>query len=120
MIRFLVRTFILLVANAVGLLEAAAVLDDMTMDASGFLIDLVIFTIVLALMTPFLDSSLRRGRAGSSALGGVALIATLIALVVADLFSDGLTISGVTTYVLAAVVETVHGHVLAGAPGTAR
>jgi uncharacterized membrane protein YvlD (DUF360 family) len=106
-IRFLVRTFILLVANAVGLIVAAVVLDDMTMDVQGFLIDLVIFTIVLALMTPFLESSFRRGRAGSSALGGVALIATLIALVVADVISDGMSISGVTTYVLAAVIVWV-------------
>ena len=104
MIRFLVRTLILFVANAVGLLVAAVVLDDMSMDVQGFLIDVVIFTIVVALMSPFLDSSFRRGRAGSSALGGVALIATLIALVVADLLSDGLSISGVGTYLLAAVI----------------
>lgn len=104
MIRSLVRTLILFVANAVGLLVAAVVLDDMSMDVQGFLIDVVIFTIVVALMSPFLDSSFRRGRAGSSALGGVALIATLIALVVADLLSDGLSISGVGTYVLAAVI----------------
>jgi len=103
-IRSLVRTLILFVANAVGLLVAAVVLDDMSMDVQGFLIDVVIFTIVVALMSPFLDSSFRRGRAGSSALGGVALIATLIALVVADLLSDGLSISGVGTYVLAAVI----------------
>ena len=104
MIRSLVRTLILFVANAVGLLVAAVVLDDMSMDVQGFLIDVVIFTIVVALMSPFLDSSFRRGRAGSSALGGVALIATLIALVVADLLSDGLSISGVGTYLLAAVI----------------
>jgi len=103
-IRSLVRTLILFVANAVGLLVAAVVLDDMSMDVQGFLIDVVIFTIVVALMSPFLDSSFRRGRAGSSALGGVALIATLIALVVADLLSDGLSISGVGTYLLAAVI----------------
>jgi putative membrane protein len=47
---------------------------------------------------------MRRGNAGSAALGGVALIASLIALVVADLISDGLTIEGVGTYVIAAVI----------------
>jgi hypothetical protein len=79
-------------------------LDDMSMNAAGFLIDVVIFTIVVALLTPFLESSFRRGRAGSAALGGVALIATLIALVVADVISDGLRISGVGTCVLATVI----------------
>jgi uncharacterized membrane protein YvlD (DUF360 family) len=103
-IRFLVRTLVLFLANAVGLLVAAVVLDDMTMDVTGFVIDAVIFTVIVAVMTPFLESSMRRGRAGSAALGGVALIATVIALVVADLISDGLTIDGVGTYVLAAVI----------------
>jgi hypothetical protein len=106
-IRFLVRTLVLFLANAVGLLVAAVVLDDVSMDAAGFLLDVVIFTIVVALMTPFLESSFRRGRAGSAALGGVALIATLIALVIADAISDGLTISGVGTYVLATVIVWV-------------
>ena len=104
MIRFLVRTLVLLVANGIGLLVAAVVLDDMSMDVQGFVIDVVIFTVIVALMTPFLESSMRRGSAGSAALGGVALIATVIALVVADLISDGLTIEGAGTYVLAAVI----------------
>jgi uncharacterized membrane protein YvlD (DUF360 family) len=101
-VRFLVRTAILVVANAVGLLVAAAVLDDMTVSASGFIWAVVIFTIAVALMTPFMASVLRRQR--SAALGGVALIATLISLVVTDLISDGFTIRGITTWVLAAVI----------------
>jgi hypothetical protein len=44
---------VLLLSNAVGLLVAAAVLDDMTVDAQGFIIDVLIFTVVVALMTPF-------------------------------------------------------------------
>ena len=104
MIRFLVRTLVLLLANAVGLAVAAAVLDDMTVNAQGFIIDVVVFTVVVALMTPFLATSMRRGNAGSAALGGVALIASLIALVVADPISDGMTVDGVGTYVIAAVI----------------
>jgi uncharacterized membrane protein YvlD (DUF360 family) len=102
MIRFLVRTLVMVVANAVGLLVAAAILDKMTVDASGFIIAVVIFTLALALMTPFMASQLRR--AGSAALGGVALIATLISLIITDLLSDGFTIEGITTWILAAVI----------------
>jgi hypothetical protein len=102
MVRFLVRTAILVVANAVGLLVAAAVLDDMTINASGFIWAVVIFTIAVALMTPFMANVLRKQQ--SAALGGVALIATLISLVVTELISDGLTIQGLTTWVLAAVI----------------
>ena len=102
MIRFLVRTLILLLANAVGLLVANVVLDGMQLNASAFILDVIIFTVVLGLMTPFMANQLRRHQ--SSALGGVSLIATLIALIVTDLISDGLTIDGIGTWVLAAVI----------------
>jgi uncharacterized membrane protein YvlD (DUF360 family) len=103
MVRFLVRTGVMLLANAVGLLVAAWILDDMDVDATSFIIAVVIFTVVLALMTPFLASQLRRS-GSSAALGGVALIATLVSLIITDLISDGFTISGLGTWVLAAVI----------------
>ncbi len=104
MVRFLVRTGIMLLANAVGLIVAAVILDDMTLNASGFIIAVVVFTVALALMIPFLASTFRRGGSSSAALGGVALIATLVSLIITDLVSDGFTISGVGTWVLAAVI----------------
>jgi putative membrane protein len=66
-IRFVVRTLVGLVANAVGLLVAAAVLNGMHVNAGSFIVAVVIFTIVYALMQPFLISQFRRNRA---ALGG--------------------------------------------------
>ena len=93
MIRLLVRTVIALAANAVGLLVAAAVLDGFHVDASGFILAVVIFTIVFALLQPFLVVQIRRGGSGA-ALGGVALIATLASLIVTDLISDGFSIDG--------------------------
>jgi uncharacterized membrane protein YvlD (DUF360 family) len=94
----------MLAANAVGLIVAAAVLDGMQLDAEGFIVALVIFTIAFALMQPFLVSSMRRGGASAAALGGVSLIATLVALIVTDLVSDGLTIEGVGTWIAATVI----------------
>ncbi len=102
MIRLLVRTFVLLVANAVGLIVAAFVLDGMDINATGFIISLVIFTVALALMQPFLGSGMRRR--GSSALGGVALIATFVALLITDIISDGLSIDGIGTWLAATVI----------------
>jgi hypothetical protein len=102
MIRLVVRTGVLLAANAVGLLVAASVLDQVTIDAAAFILDVVIFTAVLALAQPFLISALRRS--GSSVLGGVALIATLASLIITDLISDGLSISGAGTWLAATVI----------------
>jgi uncharacterized membrane protein YvlD (DUF360 family) len=105
MVRLLVRLLVAVAANAVGLLVAAAVLDGMELDAGGFVLALVIFTVVFALMTPFLASQLRRRN--SAAIGGVALIATFVALLVTDLLSDGLSIEGVGTWVAATVIVWV-------------
>ena len=105
MIRVIVRTAVMLLANAVGLIVASLVLDGMDIDVTSFIVAVLIFTVVLALMTPFMASQLRRSR--SSALGGVALIATLISLIVTDLVSDGFSIDGVGTWIAAAVIVWV-------------
>jgi putative membrane protein len=102
LVRLLVRTLIALVANAVGLIVAALVLDDVQLDATSFVVAVVIFTIVFALLQPFLAVQFRR--MGSGVIGAVALIATLVSLIVTDLLTDGLSISGVTTWILAALI----------------
>jgi uncharacterized membrane protein YvlD (DUF360 family) len=101
-IRFLVRTLIALVANAIGLIVAAIVLDDVELDATSFVVAVVIFTAVFVLLQPFLAVNLRR--MGPGMLGAVSLIATLVSLIVTDLLTDGLSISGVLTWILAALI----------------
>jgi uncharacterized membrane protein YvlD (DUF360 family) len=102
LVRLLVRTLIALVANAVGLIVAALVLDDVQLDATSFVVAVVIFTVVFALLQPFLAVQFRR--MGSGVIGAVALIATLVSLIVTDLLTDGLSISGMTTWILAALI----------------
>ena len=102
MIRIIVRGLIALVASAVGLIVASLVLDGFHLNASGLVGAVVIFTLVYILFTPFLASQFRR--ANSAALGGVALIATLAALIVTDLISDGVNISGIGTWLAATVI----------------
>lgn len=102
MVRLIFRTIIALAANAVGLIVAAAVLDDMRLDAVGFVVAVVIFTVVFALLQPFLLVQLRRS--APAAIGGIGLIATLVSLIITDLVSDGFTIDGVVTWLLAAVI----------------
>ncbi|HEX4747763.1 MAG TPA: hypothetical protein VFU99_12875 [Gaiellaceae bacterium] len=104
MIRLLVRTAIVLIGNAVGLIVASLVLDGFSIDVTGFIVSLIIFTITVALMTPFLASTMRRNQSASAALGGVALISTFVALLVTDLLSDGVSISGVGTWIAATVI----------------
>ena len=90
MIRFLVRTLIAVVANAVGLLVAAALLDGMDVNAGSFVLAVIIFTVAFALMQPFLVSQIRRDNSA--------------ALIVTDLVSDGFSIDGVGTWIAATVI----------------
>ena len=102
MIRLIVRTLIAIVANAVGLIVAAAVLSGMHMSVGSFFLDIIIFTVVSALLQPFLGVQFRHSAV--RALGAAALISTFIALVVTDLISDGLTINGLSTWIAATVI----------------
>jgi putative membrane protein len=110
-IRLLVQTVIALASNAVGLIVAAAVLDEVSLDATGFVIAVVVFTVVFALLQPFLVMSLRQSRA--AVLGGVALIATLASLIVTVLVTDGLSIDGLTGWILGTLIVWL-ASVLAG------
>jgi len=101
-IRFVVRTLVLLVANALGLWIASLVLDGVDINVSGFITAVVIFTVVVALLQPLLESQFRRRQ--SAALGGVALIAILVSLIVTAAVSDGLSISGIGTWIAATVI----------------
>jgi uncharacterized membrane protein YvlD (DUF360 family) len=92
----------MLLANAVGLIVASLVVSGMDIDVTSFIFAVIIFTVVFALMLPFFASQLRRR--GSSALGGVALIATLVSLIITDLISDGFSISGIGSWLAAAVI----------------
>jgi uncharacterized membrane protein YvlD (DUF360 family) len=102
MIRLLVRTLVAVAANAVGLIVASIVLDGFSINVASFIVAVVIFTIVFAVLTPFLAVQLRR--LGNGAIGATALIATLVSLLVTDLISDGFSISGVGTWIAAAVI----------------
>jgi hypothetical protein len=103
-IRLLVRTVIVLLGNAVGLIVASLVFDDFEIDVTGFVVSVIVFTLAVALLGPFLENMLRRNRSSAAALGGVALLSTFVALLVTDLVSDGVSISGIGTWIGATVV----------------
>ena len=102
MVRMLVRLLISLAGNAIGLIVASVVVDGVSINVTSFIVAVVIFTILMAVLTPFIAAQLRRR--SSAALGGVALIATFAALVITDILSSGLSISGLTAWLAATVI----------------
>ena len=105
MIRLLLALAIQLLANALGLLAAAWLLDGVEVTVTGFVVAVVVFTVVYAIAQPFFTQmALSRVPA---LRGGVALVATLVGLVVTASLTDGLTVSGPQTWFLATLVVWV-------------
>ena len=102
MVRLMLRVLVQLIANGVGLVVAATVLDDMNLEADGFLIAVGVFTLVNVLVLPLIQKQALRQ--SSALMGGTALVSTLVALIVTVIVSDGLTIDGLTTWLLATVI----------------
>jgi uncharacterized membrane protein YvlD (DUF360 family) len=102
MIRFLVSLLVSFGAAVLGLLVANALLDDMSISGASFLVAAAIFALLMAVLTPFFAVSLRRyAPAATSAVG---LLTTFVALLITTAVSDGLSISGTTTWVLATLI----------------
>jgi uncharacterized membrane protein YvlD (DUF360 family) len=111
MIRFLVSTLVAAAASAVGLLVAAWVLDDMSVSGAAFLVAVGIFTLTTALVGPFLVK--KAMRSAQALMGATALLATLIGLIVTNLVSDGLSISGLSTWFYATFIVWFAGLIAA-------
>lgn len=102
MARFLTRTAVFLLSAAIGLLVARAVLDDMTISWGSFIAVVVIFAVVQALVAPILAGLAKHN--APALLGAVGLVTTLVALIVTSLASEGLRISGLDTWIFAALI----------------
>lgn len=100
--RLAVRIALAVVANAIALLIAAALLDGVRIDASGFVLAVIVFSLASLIVTPVIAwIVVRRMRA---LLGVIALVTTFAALLVTDLLSDGFEIEGALDWVLATVI----------------
>lgn len=102
MVRFLARTALYLLANGVGLIAAAVLLDGFTLDPVGFVVSLLIFTAVETLLGPFV---VKMAIQYAPALrGGIALVTTFVGLLITSTLTDGVRLEGVTTWLLAPFV----------------
>lgn len=102
MIRLVIGFGIQLLANALGLIVAALLLDKLSIDGAAFVVAVVIFTVVYAIAQPFL-TQLALSKA-SALRGATALVATLVGLIVTTLVSSGLNIDGGVTWIEATVI----------------
>ena len=102
MLRLIVSFAIHLVANAVGLLVANLVLDDLTIEAGPFLWAVLIFTVVETFAGPLIMKIALQNAKGL--MGGIALVVTFVGLLVTEIIADGFDINGVSTWIAATVI----------------
>lgn len=102
MLRILASTCLYVLGNAVGLLVASVVLPGFTINLLSLIVVAVVFTVIVVVATPLLVKISIKNVPQMS--GGVALVATLVGLIGASMFSDGLTIEGLTTWILAPLI----------------
>ena len=103
MVSFLVNLWVYMAAAAIGLLVADVLLESVSISyPSAFLIAALLFGVIQALISPLLTQVAERN--ASALTGAVGIVSALIALIVTSLLTSGLSITGLSGWVLAAVV----------------
>lgn len=102
MIRFLLRVAVFLGSSAIGLLVADWLVPGVSVSVWGFVTAVVIFTVAQAILSPFFLKM--ASRYASAFLGGIGLVSTFVALMLASLLSNGLSIRGIGSWVAATVL----------------
>lgn len=105
MVRMLIRAGISLLTAALGLLVASVILERFEVAVVGFITASLVFAIAQAIFTPFVFSVARKH--APALLGGIGLVSTFVALVIASLLTDGVRITGISTWILASLIVWV-------------
>lgn len=102
MVRMLLQAAINIVVAAVALLVAASLIDGVTLEPTGFVTAVVVFVLAQAILGPFVFNIARQY--ASAILGAVGLVSTLLAVWMATLVADGLTLSTPMAWILTPLV----------------
>ena len=102
MIRFLAQITLILLANAAGIIIATIVLPGFTINAIGFITSVVSFTTVELLFERFVAKVALRYV--PALRGGIALVTTFVGLLLTNIWTSGLEIQGVSTWLLAPMI----------------
>lgn len=112
---FFLRWLLGLAGAAVALLVAALVLDGFDLDGGGFVGALLIFAVLNAALPYVVLRTLTKYASAIVPLSG--LISTFAALLITDLVSDGVSISGADTWLGATLLIWVLSMVIWLVPG---
>ena len=102
MLRLLARTALSLLANALALVVASILLPGFTINGLAFVVAVCIFTASTMILEPLITRIARQN--APYLLGGIALVTTFVGLRLTTLVTDGLSITGISTWASATLV----------------
>ena len=102
MLKFFARMALSLLANAFALLVASILLTGFAINALGFVVAVCIFTASTTILEPLITRIATQN--APYLLGGIALVTTFVGLLVTTLITDGLSIMGIGTWVMATLI----------------
>jgi hypothetical protein len=91
-----------LLANAVGLFAASIIINGFEISGLAFISAVLIFTAVEVVAGPLITKIALKN--APALLGGIALVTTFVGLFITNLFSDGISFDGISSWVLATLI----------------
>ena len=102
MLKFFARMALSLFANAIALLVASVLLTGFAINGLAFVVAVCIFTASTTILEPLITKIATQN--APYLLGGIALVTTFVGLLVTTLITDGLSIRGIGTWVMATLI----------------
>lgn len=102
MVRLLARLILNILANAVGLLAAALLLDNFSVNTISFIVAVFVFSLATTVLGPLIMKIALTS--ASYLMGGIALVTTFVGLLVTSVVTDGIVIRGVSTWFISTMI----------------
>lgn len=102
MIRLLARLTLNVLSNALGLLAASLLVDGFSINGLSFVLALLLFSLSTAVLSPLVMKITLQS--APFLMGGIALVTTFVGLLITTIFSDGISIDGVSAWVISTLV----------------
>ena len=112
MIRFLIRLVIWFLAALVGIIAADLFLSGFSVSGwTSYVVVAAIYAVIQSLIAPLMNQYTARN--ARMFMGGVGIFSTFVALFITNLISGALTINGIGTWILAAIIVWLFGAIAA-------
>lgn len=102
MIRLVARLVLNILANAVGLIVASAMLDSFSIHGAAFVFAVLLFSLTTTVLGPLVTSIAIKN--ASFFMGGTALVTSFVGLFITNIFSHGISITGLSAWIMAPVI----------------